>query len=134
MTPGVVGLGVDAVDPQRFGSVLARRPHLAERLFTAAERDSAGRAADPVARLSTRFAAKEATWKALGVGLGAVGLRDVEVVGGAGRAPGLALHGRAADLAAAAGVRRWHLSLTHTDGVAVAVVLAEGPAASATTG
>ncbi len=79
-----------------------------------------------MARLSTRFAAKEATWKALGVGLGAVALRDVEVVGGGQAAPGLSLHGKAADLAAAAGVSRWHLSLSHTDRVAMAIVLAEG--------
>jgi holo-[acyl-carrier protein] synthase len=130
----VVGIGVDAVDPERFGKALARRPRLAERLFTTAERDCAGRAADPVVRLSTRFAAKEATWKALGVGLGAVALRDVEVVGGGDRAPGLSLHGRAADLAEAAGVGRWHVSLSHTDRVAMAVVLAEGRRAGGSTG
>lgn len=124
----VVGVGVDAVDPERFGKVLSRRPRLADRLFTDGERDCAGQGADPVARLSTRFAAKEATWKALGVGLGAVALRDVEVVGGGQRAPALALHGKAADLAMAAGVSRWHLSLSHTDRVAMAVVLAEGSA------
>jgi holo-[acyl-carrier protein] synthase len=122
----VVGVGVDAVDPERFGKVLARRPRLAERVFTPAERDCAGRSADPVVRLSTRFAAKEAAWKALGVGLGAVALHDVEVVGGGDRAPGLCLHGKAAALAASAGVARWHVSLSHTDRVAMAVVLAEG--------
>jgi len=130
----VVGIGVDAVDPERFGKALARRPRLAERLFTTGERDCARRTADPVFRLSTRFAAKEATWKALGVGLGAVALGDVEVVGGGDRAPVLCLHGRAADLASAAGVRRWHLSLSHTDRVAIAVVLAEGLPAGRATG
>ena len=87
-------------------------------------------------RLSTRFAAKEAVWKALGVGLGAVALHDVEVVGGGDRAPGLSLHGKAAALAASAGVGRWHVSLSHADRVAMAVVLAEGivPAASGPNG
>ena len=92
----VVGIGVDAVDVQRFGKVLARRPRLAERLFTGPSATAPARAADPVARLSTRFAAKEATWKALGVGLGAVALHDVEVVRRWPRRPGLSLHGRAA--------------------------------------
>ena len=127
----VVGIGVDAVDPERFGQVLARRPRLAERLFTPAERDCARRGADPVARLSTRFAAKEAAWKALGVGLGGVALHDVEVVGGGDRAPSLSLHGKAAALATSAGVGRWHVSLTHTDRVAMAVVLAEGSTSAA---
>ncbi len=30
----VVGVGVDAVDPERFGKILSRRPRLADRLFT----------------------------------------------------------------------------------------------------
>jgi holo-[acyl-carrier protein] synthase len=126
----VVGIGVDAVDPERLGRVLDRRPGLAARVFTAAERDRA-RGAQRLPRLSTRFAAKEAAWKALGVGLGEVGLRDVEVREGADRAPSLALHGRAAALADQAGVRRWHLSLTHTDRVAIAVVVAEGSTGAA---
>ncbi|HXW39411.1 MAG TPA: holo-ACP synthase, partial [Acidimicrobiales bacterium] len=120
----VLGVGVDAVDPERLRRVLARRPTLEARLFTPAERDRA-RGTHRVARLSTRFAAKEATWKALGVGLGAVGLQDVEMVDGGDRAPRLCLHGRAASLARAAGVRRWHVSVSHTDRVAIAVVLAE---------
>ena len=76
----VVGVGVDAVDVERFRRVLDRRRHLAERLFTGGERAYAGAASDPVPRLSTRFAAKEATMKALGVGLGAFPFADVEVV------------------------------------------------------
>jgi len=46
--------------------------------------------------------------------------------------PTVALHGAAAALAEASGVSRWHLSLTHTDTVALAVVVAErggGPSA-----
>ena len=76
----VVGVGVDAVEVERFRRVLDRRPHLAQRLFTPAELGYAGRAADPVPRLCTRFAAKEAVMKALGVGLGAFAFTEVEVV------------------------------------------------------
>ena len=125
----VVGVGVDAVDLCRLERVLARRPALEERMFSPAERDLAA-GTQRLCRLSSRFAAKEATWKALGVGIGAVGLRDVEVVEGGDRPPVLALHGRAAALASRNGVRRWHLSLTHTDQVAVAFVVAEGEPAS----
>ena len=123
--PAVVGIGVDAVDVERFRAVLARRPSLLERLFTEDERAiAAGRGAGP--RLAARFAAKEAVLKALGVGIGAAAFRDVEVVRTEGGAPRLALTGRAAALAAERGVRRWHVSLTHTDVVAVASVVAEG--------
>lgn len=63
--------------------------------------------------------------KALGVGLGAFGFHDVWVEREPSGRPALRLEGRAAVLAEAAGVRRWHVSLTHTDLVAEAVVVAE---------
>jgi holo-[acyl-carrier protein] synthase len=124
----VRGIGVDAVDVARFRMVLVRRPGLAGRLFTDAERAYAHSGRDPGPRLAARFAAKEAVLKALGVGIGATGFRDVEVVRGDNGAPRLSLVGRAAALAAERGVRWWHLSLTHTDLVAVASVVAEGDA------
>jgi holo-[acyl-carrier protein] synthase len=128
----VVGVGIDAVDLDRFRRVLGRRAHLVDRLFTAGERTYAGRAADPVPRLCTRFAAKEAAMKALGVGLGAFRLVDVEVVRTGLAAPSLVLHGAALERAHRAGVVRWHLSLSHTAVVALAVVVAEGSPAPVT--
>jgi holo-[acyl-carrier protein] synthase len=124
----VVGVGIDAVDLDRFAGVLDRHGRMAERLFTRGELAYARAASDPVRRLSTRFAAKEATMKALGVGLGAFPFHDVEVIRIGLDPPWLVLHGAAETLAVGAGVTRWHLSLTHTDQVALAVVVAEGPA------
>ena len=121
---GVVGVGIDAVDIDRLRTLLGRRRHLADRLFTPGERAYAALAPDPVPRLATRFATKEAVMKALG--LGAFRFHDVEVVRNGLDAPRLVLHGAAADLAQAAGAVRWHLSLTHTDGVALAAVVADG--------
>ena len=78
-------------------------------------------------RLAVRFGAKEAVMKALGVGLGSFAFRDVEVArDDDSGAPSLALHGAAAALAEARGVRAWQVSLTHTDSTAMAVVLALG--------
>jgi holo-[acyl-carrier protein] synthase len=122
----VRGIGVDAVDVARFRRLLQRRPGLARRLFTEDERSYAESGKDPGSRLAARFAAKEAVLKALGVGIGAADFHDVEVVRDATGAPRLAVAGRAAALAAARGVRWWHLSLSHTELVAVASVVAEG--------
>ncbi len=128
---GVVGVGVDAVDLDRFGRVLGRRASMAGRLFTTGELAYARAATDPVPRLSTRFAAKEAVMKALGVGLGAFSFHDVEVVRVGLDAPGLVLSGAAESLARRRGVSRWHLSLSHTGAVALALVVAEGGADAA---
>lgn len=122
--PGVVGVGIDVVDLPRFRAVLARRPGMAERLCTPGERAYAAAVPDPVPRLATRFAAKEAAMKALGVGLGAFAFWDVEVVRHGLEAPGLVVSGAAADMAAEARVGRWHLALSHSDLVAAAVVVA----------
>ena len=122
----VCGIGIDAVDISRLRAVLARRPSLAQRVFTDRERAYASRGADPARRLAARFAAKEAALKALGVGLGAADFADLEVVRDDDGRPHLAVCGRAAALAARRGVEHWHLSLTHTDTVAVASAVAEG--------
>jgi holo-[acyl-carrier protein] synthase len=126
----VVAIGVDAVDVVRFRGVLARHPGFAARFFTGTEQADARRAPDPTESLAARFAAKEAVMKALGTGLGGFALTDVEVRRGTGAgatagAPSLVLHGAAAALAARRGAGRFHLSLTHTAGVAVAFVVAE---------
>lgn len=122
--PGVVGVGVDVVDLDRFRIALGRRPRMRERLFTAGEQAEADRRRDPVPALAARFAAKEAAMKALSVGLGAFEFADVEVVSHPGGAPGLKVTGRAATIARERSVGSWHLSLSHSGLVAVAVVVA----------
>lgn len=122
----MVGVGIDAVDVERFRRALTRRPRLADRLFTVAERAEAARRRDPVPGLAARFAAKEAVMKSLAVGLGAFDFADVEVVRGPGGAPQLGVAGRAAELAAERAVAGWHLSLTDTAIVAMAVAVAYG--------
>ena len=80
---------------------------------------------------AARFAAKEAVMKALGRGFGdGIGWREIEVVRGSGQ-PAIVLHGQARALAAALGISRWHLSLTHTARTATAYVIAEGGDVSA---
>jgi holo-[acyl-carrier protein] synthase len=120
----VIGVGIDAVDVARFRTVLGRRRGFAERVFTAAERAEAEIRHDPVPGLAARFAAKEAVMKSLSVGLGAFDFADVEVVRGEGGAPALTVSGRAAAIAEQRTVGGWHVSLTHTATVAMAIAVA----------
>lgn len=121
----MIGIGVDVVEIERFRRSLERTPSMRERLFTDVELAYVAPQADPVPSLAVRFAAREAVMKALGLGLGAFGFHEVWVERAPSGAPSLAVTGRAAELADAAGVSRWHVSLTHSDLVAVAYVLAE---------
>jgi holo-[acyl-carrier protein] synthase len=121
---GVVGVGIDLVDVDRFRVSLQRTPSMRTRMFTDAERAYAETATDPTERYAARFAAKEAVMKALGVGLGAFGFHDVEVLRDEGGRPSLRIAGAAEVLAVERGVGAWQLSLTHTATSAGAVVVA----------
>ena len=119
------GIGVDAVDIERFRTSLTRTPSMRERLFTAEELAYVAPKVDPVPSLAARFAAREAVMKALGLGLGAFGFHEVWVTRAASGAPSLAVTGRALELAVDRGITHWHLSITHSDSVAIAYVVAE---------
>jgi holo-[acyl-carrier protein] synthase len=128
----ILGFGIDAVEVERIRrNVGGARPgpraaRFLERCFTASERAYCDARRDRASHYAARFAAKEAAMKALGAPPG-MGFRDVEVRRDQG-APRLELSGAAARAAAALGVSRIHLSLTHDAGVAVAgVVLERGP-------
>ena len=118
----LVSLGTDVVDLDRFRLALRRTPGMVERVFTEGERAYALRKRDPTERLAARFAVKEATMKALGVGLGAFKFHDVEVVKARSGEPSLRLSGAAVDLAARRGINDWKVSITHSDLIALAIV------------
>ena len=118
----LVSLGTDVVDLDRFRLALKRTPGMVDRVFTEGERAYALRKNDPTERLAARFAVKEATMKALGVGLGAFKFHDVEVIKARSGEPSLRLEGAAADLAARRGITGWMVSITHSDLIALAVV------------
>lgn len=114
----IVGVGVDVVPVERFAAALDRTPTLRDRLFTPAERRL------PVASLAVRFAAKEALAKALGAPAG-MNWHDCEIVQGAAGAPEFSLTETVAAASARVGATRWHLSLSHDGGMAVAMVVGE---------
>ncbi|HEU4976020.1 MAG TPA: holo-ACP synthase [Baekduia sp.] len=112
------GIGLDLLEIDRLERALARRPGLAERLFTDGERAYAAARARPGQHLAARFCAKEAVAKALQ--LDAWSWRDIEVVS-AGGPPRVVLHGALRDRSDTIDV-----SLTHSRGTAGAVAVVRG--------
>lgn len=127
--PPTVSVGCDIVSVERIRRLLARSPRAVERLFTPTERSDVLRggvgpdSAVAAERLAARFAAKEATRKALG-GEGPA-LADIEVRTGESGAPSVWVNGVATRLSC---------SLSHDGGMAMAVVVADEEARSALTG
>jgi holo-[acyl-carrier protein] synthase len=125
----VLGLGTDITEVPRIQASLDRfGEHFLQRVYTPGEvAYCQARKKSAAQSLAARFAAKEAGAKALGTGISrGVTWRELEVVRRPGCAPELVLHGRAREIAAGKGVTRLTLSLTHTNAVAMAVVIAEG--------
>jgi len=123
----ILGVGVDITDVERHADLLARHE---ERFIERVCLPSEGRrivGANAAQRLAGLFAAKEAVLKALGTGAAeGLSFQEVEVVHSPLGAPQVALHGAAAARAAAAGVERIHLSISHERRHAVAVAVLEG--------
>lgn len=118
----VLAVGVDIIEIARIEGTLARHgQRFLRRVYTPEE---LAYCQGMVARLAARWAAKEATAKALGTGLGDVHWRDIEVVCDGRGAPHLRLHGRASALARDAGIVRLALSISHSREYAVALVVA----------
>lgn len=122
----VVGIGTDVIEIERFRSILRDRPSMIDRLFTDHEREVSESRSEPARPYAARFAAKEAAMKAMGVGLGAVRFHELEVRRAESGAPSLLVSGRAADRASDLGITVFHVSLSHSDLVAQAFVVATG--------
>lgn len=125
----IIAIGTDVIEVTRVARAVDHPrwgERFRQRVFTDGEIAYCTRRRHHAESFAARFAAKEAVMKALGTGYAkGVWWRDIEVVRGAG-APRLVLSGGAAARAAALGIARWHLSLTHSGDCAMAHVVAEG--------
>jgi holo-[acyl-carrier protein] synthase len=122
----IIAHGVDLVDIAETECLLAEpTEQFLTRCFTAGEQADVGTGIKRAARLSSRFAVKEAVMKALGTGFSAgVGFLDIEVTTLTSGAPSLALRGEAKARADELGIVRWLVSSSHEAGMAIGSVIA----------
>jgi len=116
-------IGIDLVDCGQLEEALAHHgDRFVNRVYTAAEyAESRGQ----TAALAGRFAAKEATMKALRRGDEGIGWQSIEIVNGPDRMPEIRLSGAAAELAATRGVTALRVGITEGRRHAAAVVIME---------
>ena len=124
----VKGIGVDLALIPRMRQMVERwDDRFLRRVFTDEEIAYCRRRRDPIPHLAARFAAKEATLKALGTGLRlGVSWREMEVRRERGAAPTMVLSGRCRVIARARGGDRVLLSLTHEGDYALAQAMLIG--------
>jgi len=117
--------GVDLFRVNRIEKAITRHgDRFIKRVFTGAEIEYCSKLSNPFPSYAARFAAKEAVMKLLGEGIGNISFTDVEVVRDASGRPSLRLSGKAEKIAAAMGVSKVDISLSHEKDIAVAVVFA----------
>ena len=124
----ILGIGLDLIEVARVrASVRRSGERFVKRVFTPDEIAYCAGRARKFEHLAARFAAKEATLKALGTGItGWASMQEVEVVHDAAGRPELQLRGGVLRRARSLGVKAAHLSISHTEGVAAAMVVLEG--------
>ena len=124
----ILGTGIDIIEVARIASAYEKfGGRFVSRVLVADEIAYCLSHKNPAPFLAVRFAAKEAISKAFGTGIGAqLGWQDMEIRRQASGAPFVVLHGKGAELLAARGAQRVHVSLSHTENYAAATAILEG--------
>lgn len=131
-----IRVGVDLVGVDRVARLVEEHPASEATLFTAREREYCRARRRCYEHMAARFAAKEAVLKSFGTGMGArMRWTDVEIVPARSGRPQVKLSGGVADWARRMGIADVDVSLSHTEGLAIAQAVAvwerkAGPCAS----
>ncbi len=123
----IIGVGIDNVQTERIKEILLKWADRVEnRVFDEKELEYSKSKGESHLHLAARFAAKEALFKALGKGLSeGMTWTDVTVRNDEAGKPHIQLKEKAKEIADQMGVATIHVSLTHTDDCAMAVVILE---------
>ena len=123
----IVGIGIDVIEVKRMQRTLDRYGKLFQRhVFAPEEQAAAPSGPAAPSYFAGRWAAKEAVSKALGTGIGRdCAWTDIRILRDAVGRPVVELAGSGAQTAARLGINRFHISITHTGGLACACAVAE---------
>jgi holo-[acyl-carrier protein] synthase len=123
----IIGVGIDNVQSKRMKEMLLKwADRVEDRVFDEEELNYSKSKGETHLHLAARFAAKEALFKAMGKGLSeGMTWTDVTVLNDEAGKPHVHLRRKAKDIADRMGVANIHVSLSHTDECAMAVVILE---------
>jgi holo-[acyl-carrier protein] synthase len=123
----IFGVGTDVVEISRIAGTLERSPHFLERYYTPKEQEFLRARGKRMAKgAAMNFAGKEAVAKALQTGIGAdVHMEEIEILRHDSGAPYITLYGETLQYTQQCGIRKFHISLSDTNSLAVAYVVAE---------
>ncbi|MCK8816146.1 holo-ACP synthase [Natroniella sulfidigena] len=120
------GLGTDIVEIERITEAIKKREKFKKRVFTTDEIDYCEQHKEPWSYYAARFAAKEATVKALGTGFRGFKWNDIEIVKDQLGKPAVKLHNQAQKIAEKLEIKEILISISHSRDYAVAQAIAIG--------
>ncbi len=124
----IKGVGIDSIEIARIGRCWERfGERFLKRVFTSEERATLRSGSRLISHLAGKFAAKEATLKVLGTGIGnSISWRDIQILENPGGRPRIILKRKASQQAQKLGIDTLSVSITHDREKAIAVVIGEG--------
>ena len=123
----IIGCGIDLVKIERIEKIIKRwGNNFNYRIFTPLERDYCEKKKDnKFQSYAGKFAAKEALLKALGLGLGEANWKEIEIKNDELGQPIIDTSGRLKNITLAKGVKKYFITISHTEEYAIAQVILE---------
>lgn len=122
--------GVDIVEISKFKKVFLHNTSLVSDIFSEKEKKYCMSKRDPYIHLAGRFAAKEASLKALGIGMSGTGIdhtfKEIEILPGTSGKPRLLFNGWAEKISKKKRINQFTLSISHSENYAIATVILTG--------
>jgi holo-[acyl-carrier protein] synthase len=122
--------GVDIVDVSKLKKILLNSENFASDMYSEKEKEYCLSKRDPYIHFAGRFAAKEASLKALGIGMSGTGidntLKEIEVLPGSSGKPLLSFSGWMEKISRKKGITQFTVSISHSENYAVATVILTG--------
>ena len=123
----IIGTGIDIIETSRISEKIDKENGFREKVFSKHEIDFCEIKSDKAMHYAARFAAKEAFLKAIGLGLTAGSeLHYIELFNDELGGPRIRLSGPFEQMAKDKNWLKIHVSLSHIQSIACAVVIIEG--------
>lgn len=121
----ILGIGIDSTEIERIAKSTGSEA-FQRKVFTPAELESCGELKNSAECLAGKFAAKEAFMKAVGAGIRQeIWFTQIEVLNDESGKPYITVSGEAERRLQQSGAQQVHVSISHSGGMAVAVVILE---------
>lgn len=122
----IVGIGCDIVNHERVEKLNWSSDLNVQRHMLSDDEFLLYQKTNNIKFIAGRFAAKEAVLKCLGTGMvDGISLTNIQILQTVEGQPQIVISGPEADLVKQKGIGSWHVSISHTVGFSMAVVVAE---------